>query len=443
MQLILLCGGSGKKLWPLSNGTRSKQFLKLLPTGDGGTESMVQRIVRQIGESGIDTKITVAANASLSDSLINQLGGTVDIVSEPTRRNTFPAVVLASLYLSQVKGVKRDEPVVVMPCDAFTDAKYFEGLQTMVQEVRRGSADLVLMGIRPSSPSSKFGYILPRTDDARSVAQFVEKPTEAKARELIAEGAYWNGGVFAFKLGYLLDLVARYDAASSLETAREHYSDFPKISFDYEVAERAKSVAVVPFDGTWKDLGTWDTLANELSDRVIGNAQAKESSNTTLINELNIPMVCYGASNLIVAASPDGILVADKRQSANIKDLVDQIDARPMFEERRWGKYSVLDNQEFPDGFGSLTKTLTLNAGCSISYQRHNCRAEVWTFVDGEGLIVLDGVTRPVKRGEVVHIAKGQLHALKAITPITFIEVQLGDHLIEEDIERFEWEWEK
>lgn len=443
MQLILLCGGSGKKLWPLSNGTRSKQFLKLLPSGDGNTESMVQRIVRQIHETGISAKITVAANASLSDSLINQLGGQIDIVAEPTRRNTFPAVVLASLYLAQKKGVAREEPVVVMPCDAFTDPSYFHRLEDMVQEVRSGAADLVLMGIRPSYPSSKFGYILPKAGAERSVARFVEKPTEEQARDLIADGAYWNGGVFAFKLGYLLDLIARYDAASSLEQAREHYSDFPKISFDYEVAERAKSVAVVPFDGTWKDLGTWDTLANELSDRVIGNAQAKEASNTTLINELNIPMVCYGASNLIVAASPDGILVADKRQSDKIKDLVDQIDARPMFEERRWGQYSVLDNQEFPDGFGSLTKTLTLNAGCSISYQRHNCRAEVWTFVDGEGLIVLDGVMRPVKRGEVVHIAKGQLHALKAITPITFIEVQLGDHLIEEDIERFEWEWEK
>lgn len=443
MQIILLCGGSGKRLWPLSNGTRSKQFLKLLPTEAGGTESMVQRVVRQIRESEIEGDITVATSATQSDALINQLGKDVELVTEPTRRDTFPAIALATSYLSRQKGISAEEPIVVMPCDPYTDSNYFKTIMKMVEAVERDVADLVLMGIEPNGPSTKFGYIVPKADNRQYVQRFTEKPTEEIAAQLIESGAYWNGGVFAFKLGYLNAIVSKYTSHEDFESIRNNYTDFPKISFDYEVAEKAESVAVIPFDGLWKDLGTWDALANELTQSTIGNARAEHTENTTAINELNIPMVCYGTKDLIVAASPDGILVADKSESDKIKSTVDKIVSRPMYEERRWGKYSVLDNHEYNDGFSSLTKTLTLNPGCSISYQRHSHRAEVWTFVDGEGLIVLDGETRTVGRGNVINISKGQMHALKAITALTFIEVQLGDHLIEEDIERFPWDWQK
>jgi mannose-1-phosphate guanylyltransferase len=441
MQIILLCGGSGKRLWPLSNGTRSKQFLKLLPTENGDNESMVQRVVRQIRESEINANILVATSASQSDALINQLGRDVELVTEPTRRDTFPAIALATSYLSKQKGIDANEPIVVMPCDPYTDANYFNTIIKMVDAVEKDVADLVLMGIKPTNPSTKFGYIVPEGKDTLYVQRFTEKPTEDIAKQLIDSGAYWNGGVFAFKLGYLNDIVSKYSTYDDFESIRNNYADFPKISFDYEVAEKAKSVAVIPFDGLWKDLGTWDALANELTQSNIGNAVTEHTDNTTAINELNIPLVCYGTKNIIVAASPDGILVADKLESDKIKSTVDQIVMRPMFEERRWGKYSVLDNHEYHDGFSSLTKTLTLNPGCSISYQKHFHRAEVWTFVDGEGLIVLDGEVKPVKRGDVINISKGTLHALKAITPLTFIEVQLGDNLVEEDIERFSWQW--
>ena len=281
MRLILLSGGSGKRLWPLSNEARSKQFLRLLPSPDGGRESMVQRVIRQIRESGL-----------------------------------------------------------------------------------------------------------------------------------------------------------------SCHYRHKHIPVTTKISFDYEVAEKAKSVAVVPYEGEWKDLGTWNTLTDELKERCIGNVVMDEKSeNTHVVNELEIPVMCISAKNMVIAASCDGILVSDKAQSENIKHYADSLQRRPMYEERRWGEYKVVDTAEFSDGYKSLTKQLKIKAGKGISYQVHRHRDEVWTFIDGDGLLVLDGVVSSIGRGDTVHIKKGVKHAVNAISDLTFIEVQSGDLLVEEDIERFDWEW--
>lgn len=441
MQIILLSGGSGKRLWPLSNGTRSKQFLKLLSAPDGSKESMVQRVVRQMKEAGLDSEITVATSASQKDAIQAQLGNDCRIVTEPERRDTFPAIALASAYLSKELQLPDDEIVVVMPCDPYTDLGYFHAIGRMAEAVKRGLADLVLMGIRPSEPSIKFGYLVPDPANRAMIRNFTEKPTRERAEELLRQGAVWNGGVFAFRLGYMRGIYEKYLQAGSFNEFRDRYAELPRISFDYEVGEKAESVGVVYFDGSWKDLGTWDSLSRELTHSIVGNAIEHDCVNTTAINELNIPLLCHSTSDLIVAASPDGILVADKSKSESIKDSLKGMDARPMYEERRWGTYKVMDNVEFDDGFCALTKTLTLNPGCSISYQRHSRREEVWTFIDGEGEIVLDGERRNVGRGDVVMIPRMKMHALKAFTPLTFIEVQQGDELVEEDIERFDYEW--
>lgn len=441
MQIILLSGGSGKRLWPLSNGTRSKQFLRLLPTPDGSVESMVQRVVRQINEAGLPADITVATSQNQKDSIQAQLGKETCVVTEPERRDTFPAIALATAYLAKELQLPDDEVVVVMPCDPYTEAPYFHTIAKMVKEVESGLADLVLMGIRPTEPSEKFGYLVPDSENPSIIKQFTEKPNHEKAVRLLEDGAVWNGGVFAFKLGYLKNICDKYLPTTTFEEFRNNYAQLPKISFDYEVAEKADSVGVVYYEGSWKDLGTWDSLSRELAHSIIGNAHEYNCANTTAINELNIPLVCHGTKDLIVAASPDGILVAEKAQSESIKESLKGLDARPMFEERRWGTYKVIDNVDFKDGYAALTKTLTLNPGCSISYQRHTHRDEVWTFIDGQGEIVLDGVRKPVGRGDVITIPKLMMHALRATTPLTFIEVQRGDQLVEEDIERFDYEW--
>ena len=448
MQLILLSGGSGKRLWPLSNNARSKQFLPLLEKEDGTMESMVQRVVRQVRETGLTEDIILATNASQLDIITNQLGDNVSVVTEPERRDTFPAIALAASYLKFAKGYSDDEVVVIMPCDPFTEEGYFQTILKMVDCVERNVAELVLMGITPSYPSEKYGYVVPASADAetidsyRSVAQFTEKPTVERAQELLSLNAFWNGGVFAFRLGYIMNIVRKYITSENFEDIRTRYNEFPKISFDYEVAEKALSVAVVPFNGKWKDLGTWNTLTDELCRPVIGNAvMGPHCENTHVINELQHPIYVDGLKDIVVAACPDGILVCAKGHSEEIKSAVENLTPRPMYEERRWGTYRVLDSSTYADGHQALTKSITLNPGKNISYQLHHHRSEVWTFVEGEGIFVLDGVEKRVKAGDTVIVPIEHLHAIKAITPLTFIEVQSGNPLVEEDIERFEWVW--
>ena len=447
MQLVLLSGGSGKRLWPLSNNARSKQFLPLLEKEDGTMESMVQRVVRQVREAHLTDDITLATNASQLDIIINQLGDSVSVVTEPERRDTFPAIALASGYLKLKKGCPDDEVVVIMPCDPFTEAGYFETIGKMVKCVEADVAELVLMGITPTYPSEKYGYVVPVTDHlmaegSMAVSKFTEKPNVERAKELLGMGALWNGGVFAFRLGYMMEIAQRYVKADSFEEMRSRYSEFPKISFDYEVAEKADSVAVLPYSGQWKDLGTWNTLTDELHHHIIGNAvMGLRCTNTHVINELQYPIYVDGMEDTVIAASPDGIIVCRKKYTEDIKKAVDHLTPRPMYEERRWGSYRVIDDTTYADGRHSLTKSLTINAGKNISYQVHRHRSEAWTIVEGEGIFVLDGVERKVGPGETVVIPVNHYHALKALTTLTFIEVQTGNPLVEEDIERSEWKW--
>ena len=318
----------------------------------------------------------------------------------------------------------------------------------MVECVKQNVADLVLMGIAPTYASEKYGYVIPvhendnENENFKMVSRFTEKPSVEVAETFLKQGAFWNGGVFAFRLGYMMKIVNKYIQSDCFEDTRARYSEFPKISFDYEVAEKAESVAVVPFNGEWKDLGTWNTLTDELHKPVIGNAvMGAHCENTYVINELQNPIFVDGLKDVVVAACPDGILVCSKEHSEEIKKSVENLTPRPMYEERRWGTYRVLDDSYYADGRHSLTKSITLKEGKNISYQIHHHRSETWTFVEGEGIFVLDGQEQRVKAGDTVVIPVEHWHAIKALTELTFIEVQSGNPLIEEDIERTEWKW--
>ena len=456
MQIIILSGGSGTRLWPLSNNARSKQFLPFLENPSGGKESMLQRIVRQINDSGVCESIVVTTNTTQADNIENQLGDKVGVVTEPERRGTFPAISLAASYLSSKVGCPEDEVVVIMPCDAYTSYEYYATIAKMAKAVEEGVANIVLMGITPDLSSNsefetieidRFGYALPEgqvaEDGAMAIKRFVEKPSEEIAEQMISNGAFWNGGVFACKLAYLLHAADQYMSLSDFDSVRSNYSMLPHISFDCEVVETEKSLAVIPFRGTWKDLGTWTSLTQELHENVMGNATVgNHSHNVHVINELQTPLFVDGVKDVVVAACPDGILVCGKKVSGMIKHSVSGLTPRPMYEERRWGTYRVLDDTVYSDGNHSLTKSITLNPGKNISFQLHHHRSETWTFVEGEGIFVLDGVPQRVKAGETVYIPVEHWHAIKALTQLTFIEVQCGNPLIEEDIERdysFDW----
>lgn len=442
MNIILLSGGSGKRLWPLSNDVRSKQFLKIFRKADGTKESMVQRMYRMIKEVDKDATITIASSENQIPQIKAQLGDDVRISIEPCRRDTFPAIALAVAYLKS-QGITKEAPVVVCPVDPYVEADYFECLNELGYEAGKDeAANLTLMGIEPTYPSEKYGYIIPGSSDhIASVKEFKEKPNEASAKKYIIEGALWNGGVFAFRLSYLLDIVEKFFGSCEYQTLYDKYAVLPKISFDYAVVEKEKSINVIRFGGQWKDIGTWNTLTEAMDEAVTGNAVSADCQNTHVINELSIPVITLGVKDCIVAATPDGILVSDKEKSPKLKSFV--ADNRPMYERCSWGEYKVLDYKVHQDRDNSLVKELILTPGQYISYQRHKHRTEVWTFIEGTGELIIDGNVKTVDRGEVVIIGPEMRHALKALTELHIIEVQIGEELTEEDIELFDWNWKK
>lgn len=441
MKIILLSGGSGKRLWPLSNDIRSKQFLKLLKDENGKSESMVQRVYKQIKDAGINTDIVVATGKNQDDSIRSHLGYAVDVVLEPERRDTFPAIALASSYLYYQKNMSEDEVIVVLPVDPYAKLEYFTLLKEIEEKVTTGEANIGLMGIKPTYPSAKYGYIIP---DVKSglVKGFQEKPTESFAQQLIDEGAMWNGGVFAFKAGYIMERLKHYISFDNFAEVEEQYSVLPKISFDYEVVEKESAIAMVEYSEIWKDLGTWNTLTEVMDDHKIGKVLMSDScENSHVINELDIPITVLGAKNMVIAASPDGILVSDKHESSHLKEYINDISNMPRYEESGWGEAKVLDYVDYNDGKSSLTKSLFIKAGECLNYQEHSVRDEIWTIVDGVGDIVIDGHVRNVRRGDVAYITKGQKHSIKAVTDLRFIEVQIGNELTESDVKELEWIW--
>jgi mannose-1-phosphate guanylyltransferase len=193
MNIVLLSGGSGKRLWPLSNDIRSKQFIKIFKTEDGSYESMLQRVYRQIKKVDTDATVTIATSKTQVSAIHNQLGEGVGISVEPCRRDTFPAIALATAYLVDVQGINPNESVVVCPVDPYVEDDYFEALKALGEQADKGEANLVLMGIEPTYPSEKYGYIIPEgKENVSNVSTFKEKPTQEVAAEYIKQGALWT-----------------------------------------------------------------------------------------------------------------------------------------------------------------------------------------------------------------------------------------------------------
>lgn len=440
MNIVLLSGGSGKRLWPLSNDSLSKQFLKLLEDENGEKESMVQRVYRQIIKMCGDSNIVIATGKSQLDSIQSQLPSTVSVVLEPERRNTYPAILLACAYLKYKKKVDLNEAVIVLPVDPFTEDRFFETLKDMEQYLKKNETDLVLMGIEPTEPSEKYGYIIcdDSEDGIKRVRRFQEKPDVEKAKELLKDGAYWNAGVFGFKLNYIIDLLDKEIENHSFEDVYDRFSSLTKNSFDYEVVEKANSIAMVPFSGEWKDLGTWETLVEEMPHTKTGNVVSDDCTNTNIVNVTDKPVVVLGINDAVVVNSVEGVLVSSKTKTENLKKYVENLGDRPLYENRRWGKYKVVDECNYEDGEKSLTKHLLIKEGKHISLQRHQHRREIWVVVDGNGELILDNEIKTVQRGDIVNIEKGVKHKITALTPLHIIETQIGDMLTEDDIERFE-----
>lgn len=423
MNIILLSGGSGKRLWPLSNDIRSKQFIKIFNDENGKCESMAQRMCRQILKSDPGTDITIATSKSQVSAIHNQLGNEVSVCLEPCRRDTFPAIALSTAYLHDIKGVSENEIVVVCPVDPYVEEDYFEALKLLAAQAAKGEANLVLMGIEPTYASEKYGYIIPYGKEKVSMVEsFKEKPAADAARRYIERGALWNGGVFAYRLGYVLSKAHELIGFEGYDDLYNKYTTLDNISFDYAVVENEPRIQVMRFSGQWKDLGTWNTLTEAMEEPCIGTAILNEKcENVHVVNELDMPILCMGLKNIVVSASPEGILVSDKEQSSYIKPYVDGIDRQVMFAEKSWGDYKVIDVES-----DSLTVKIILNPGQSMSYHSHARRDEVWTVIYGEGRVIIDGSSRIVRAGDVINMPAGCRHTVEAITELKIIEVQIG-----------------
>lgn len=436
MNIILLSGGSGKRLWPLSNDIRSKQFIKIFKKADGEYASMVQRIYDQIKTVDPDAKVTIATSKSQVSSIHNQLGYDVGISVEPCRRDTFAAIALATAYLHDEKQVPENEAVVVCPVDPYVDFSYFECVNKLYEKAEKGDKNLVLMGIQPTYPSDKYGYIKPIKDEQGNAAYaFTEKPTEEKAKEYIEAGALWNGGVFAYKLSYVLDKAKELLGTSDYAELFSDYENLRRISFDYAVVENEKSIEVVRYEGEWKDVGTWNTLTEVMDENIIGNGQVNDQcANVHIINELGIPILGMGLKDMVISASPEGILVSDKEQSAQIKPYVDAIDQQIMFADKSWGTYRILDVEE-----NSLTIKATLKPGHRMNYHSHEHRDEIWNVIQGTGKTIVDGMEQLIKPGDVVTMAAGTKHTVIAGDEgLQLIEVQLGKDINAGDKKKYE-----
>ena len=443
MNIILLSGGSGKRLWPLSNDIRSKQFIKIFKKPDTDTaaddryESMAQRVYRQIKKADPDATVTIATSKSQVSAIHNQLGEDVGISAEPCRRDTFPAIVLATAYLHDVKGIPEDEAVVVCPVDPYVQEDYFAAVKQLGELAQAGTANLVLMGIQPTYPSEKYGYIIPETKDAvAKVSTFKEKPDSITAQNYIAQGGLWNGGVFAYKISYVLERAHQLIDFTDYADLFSKYETLHKISFDYAVAEHEPDIAVMRFNGEWKDLGTWNTLTEAMEETIVGDARLNDKcQNVHVINELGIPVLAIGLQDVVIAASSEGILISDKPQSSYIKPFVDAIDRQVMFAEKSWGSFRVLDVEE-----NSMTIKVTLHSGHRMNYHSHDKRDEVWTVVSGKGRTIVDGMEQPVQTGDVITMQAGCRHTVIADTDLQLIEVQLGKDISVHDKHKYELE---
>ena len=429
MQIVLLSGGSGKRLWPLSNDVRSKQFIKIF-NGVDGYESMLQRTLRQIFKIPAQVYVTVSTAKTQENVLKKYLPDNADISAEPCRRSTFPAIALTAAYLHDVKKVDVDEPIIICPVDPYVEDDFFAQFTQMNELVKNSAANLILLGIKPTYPSEKYGYIIPAsTENVSDVLEFKEKPDILTAEKYINRGGLWNGGVFACKISYVLEKAREFLKFDSYEELLTNYADLPNISFDYAVVEKESCIKVVRYIGEWKDVGTWNTLTEVMTEYNIGKVYFDDRcKNSHVINETDMPIIAMGLKDIVVAASPDGILVADKVQSSYMKPLAERIDEPIHFAEKSWGTYQIIDTGE-----NSLTIKVTLNADHQMNYHSHERRREVWTVIEGVGRVNLDGNFQTVTVGDVIQIPVGVKHTIFAVTDLKVIEVQIGKDISVDD----------
>lgn len=456
MKTIILAGGSGTRLWPLSRERYPKQFIKL----QGKAESLFQETFkRSLLLSDIDD-IYIVTNEKykfLVMGEIEELGyiyNENNILVEPEAKNTLPAIYAGVNVITK----KSHDSVVVFPSDHMI-AKGEEFALIIKASEALTKDSIITFGIQPDSPNTGYGYISPggKKLNGFKVKSFKEKPTPEKAEEYISKGYYWNAGIFMFNSLLFMNEVKQYSpeifsAFDSSNDIAEAFSKInTKISIDYGIMEKSNKVAVVPVNIGWNDLGSFDSFYDVFQNNRDENISEKQNiiidSKNNLIQSYNGKIVAaVGVDDLIIIDNRDALLVCKKDQSQKVKNVVDILKERndlrteySVQDYRPWGHYKVLEEEK--DTF--KIKRITVNQGKQLSYQLHHHRSEHWIVVRGMAKVTVDGEEKFVRSGESIFFREGQKHRLEnpGKIPLEIIEVQMGEYLEEDDIVRFDDEY--
>lgn len=462
---IIMAGGTGSRLWPLSRSLYPKQFLNIV-----GENTMIQDTVHRLTNMDISNPMVICnqEHRFLVAEQLHSIGKCGDIILEPVGRNTAPAIALAALRATE-KG--EDPLLLVLAADhVIKEIQHFEtAVHGAIGLAEKGN--LVTFGIVPDSPETGYGYI-ERGDvcisnnigvDNYKVQKFVEKPDQKTAQEYLDTGKYyWNSGMFLFKASRYLEELEKFNpkmlkvCRESMESADKDldfirideaiFGNCPSDSIDYAVMEKTDSAVVIPLDAKWSDIGSWSAILDvsekdENGNSVSGDVISHDSRNCLVLGEDRLISI-LGLENIVVVDTKDAILVADKNKVQNVKHIVDELKSSNRDEwkihrevYRPWGKYDSIDV-----GSRYQVKRITVKPGAKLSVQKHHHRAEHWVVVSGTASVTNGDNTFLVTENESTYIPIGQIHALEnpGKVPLELIEVQTGSYLGEDDIVRLE-----
>ena len=455
---IILCGGSGTRLWPLSRNQQPKQFLSI-----NGSQSLFQETLERLRGSLDDDHIWIVAHEShelLVKEHAKNIGLSVEgrVLSEPLSCNTLPAIIWG------VNEILKKDPEAVIGVfssdHAIKNTEAFRSAWFFAEEVTK-HRQLVLLGIRPNEPSSAYGYIELgdrleiKTDILFSyhVKGFIEKPTLEKAKVYLNAGYLWNSGMFVFKGQSFTNLVKSHQPeiyqlmiANKNEDIKALYKNLPQISIDYGIAEKAKDVAVVPVNLDWTDLGNWDSIYNyqekDPDYNVLHGSVINIDSHNSLLWAEHGTIASYGLSNIVAIQTNDATLICDRNKAEDLKPLIAKIKTNlPQLVEthqtvqRPWGQYTTLEETPF-----YKIKRIVVNAGAKLSLQSHKYRSEHWVVVSGIATIIKDDKEFKLEHNRSMYIEVNEKHRLMNLEnkPLEIIEVQCGSYIGEDDIDRYD-----